>query len=406
MLPNGKFDGEINGKTIKDFTDKLNYDIKGSEDRIEHVKGILYSQGNKEFIDKFFEEYFDQNKEVPHYKLAINKNEGLSENNKVCKSLEYFANYILFSKESLQENDYSDYPYLDSNGRMAINKREISYEGMVSTDGDGVSRLEKEIKSGKNIKKKPRMQIEKRDLQEIENIRELQNLIEYIKYKLMPIEDNISKRRFYMRLMRELRGEQIAIKKMIRKPIEFKNILGDKTVIDFDNDTGYYIDGDLVEVSENRIDLSNPKHIYELIEHYSGLKESSYEDLNSDVRYMLDILDEIVERVELRSFERDVLIMKIDGLIAEDILEQIQIKYGLVWSEPYLSKLYKQVIPRKIAEEFERSYGDWFFMTKVGLTKKCNKCCKIKPVNRHHFNKDKKGKDGFKSVCKECLKRK
>jgi hypothetical protein len=207
-----------------------------------------------------------------------------------------------------------------------------------------------------------------------------------------------------MKVMRELRAEQVMIKKIVRKPIELKSLMGDETVIDFDNDTGYYLpDGEYKEVSNNRIDLANPEHVYQILNFYSELKESCYDGLNSDMRYILQTLEELIDIADLRDFERDVLIMKIDGLIAEDILEQIQIKYGLVWSEKYLSKVFKNVIPRKISQAYVSGYEDWFYMNKAkGDYKRCTRCNEVKLANSHFFGKDKRNSDGFKNYCKEC----
>lgn len=404
MLPNGRFDGALGGKTIRDFMDSVDYTLMKTEDRVAKLKEVLYTQGHsKEFLDVFFEMYFDQEKAVPHFKVALNKSDALSENLQVCKSLQMLANYLLFNKEELQKNDYSDYPYLDGNDRLMSKKRELSYEELLEkTDENGVSRLEKEVINKKNFKKKPPYKIEPKDLADVPEIKQLQVAIEYIKNNLLPKEESNTKKRFLMKVMRDLRAEQIMIKKIVRKPIEFKSLMGDETVIDFDNDTGYYLpDGEYKEVSNNRIDLSNPDHIYHLLDFYGDLKQSCADDLNSDMRYILQTLEELIETADLRDFERDVLIMKIDGLIAEDILEQIQIKYGLVWTQPYLTKIFKNVIPKKIAEVFVEGYEDWFYLNKAkGDYKQCNVCGEVKLANEHHFRARKNG--NFYNTCREC----
>jgi hypothetical protein len=404
LLPNGRFDGELDGKSIRHFADQLDYTLLDTQDRINKIKEILYTQGNsKEFVDKFFELFFDQERERPYFKVSLNKTDALSESLQVCKSLEFFSNYILFNREQLKENDYSEYPYLDGNDRLTLKKKESSYEDLLSeTDENGNSRLENELVNKKNFKKKPPYEIEARDLDEIKEIKEIQNLILYIKSNLLPSEENNTKKRFLMRMMKELRQEQIAIKKIVRKPIEFKSLMCDETLFNYDSDTGYYNgNGDYKVVSENRIDLANPNHIYHILNNYADLKEGSYDNLNSDMRYILETLEDLIDKVDLRDFERDVLIMKIDGLIAEDILEQIQIKYGLVWSEPYLTRIFKNIIPRKISEQYLKEYEDWFYFTKAkGDYKQCSKCGEVKLISQ--FGWDSRNKDGYKSICREC----
>lgn len=54
-------------------------------------------------------------------------------------------------------------------------------------------------------------------------------------------------------------------------------------------------------------------------------------------------------------------------------------------------------------EYAKKDYEDWFYANKAkGDYKICKQCGGVKLRNGHFFNKEKKGKDGLKSICKEC----
>lgn len=94
------FTAELDGVTIRDLTNKLDYSLTTYKDRLELVKSILSGT-------KFFEMYFSD-----YFKANINTREVLSSNVNVCKALERFTDYILNSKELKQQEDGEKTKYI------------------------------------------------------------------------------------------------------------------------------------------------------------------------------------------------------------------------------------------------------------------------------------------------------
>lgn len=99
----------------------------------------------------------------------------------------------------------------------------------------------------------------------------------------------------------------------------------------------------------------------------------------------------------------DIIVWKIDGFSGIDICEKLKLKYGLDWSEEYVSIVYKQQIPHKIANTYKETYEEWFYTFKAkGDYKTCSRCVENKLRNDKYFGKHPQTKDGFYPSCKVC----
>jgi hypothetical protein len=95
--------------------------------------------------------------------------------------------------------------------------------------------------------------------------------------------------------------------------------------------------------------------------------------------------------------------MKIDGLSNIDIRTEINKKYGKMYTNEYISSLWRKKIPKLIAEEAERQYLDWYYtVVEKGKWKRCSRCGQIKLAHNFYFSKNKSSRDGFYSICKCC----
>ena len=224
MLNHYGFVGELAGKTIHSFTTQLDYTINSTQDRLKKINDILYTNDKK--IDDYFVEFFNQDDKNTHFNVHLNTNNVLSEKNFVCNQLEYMANYLLFNKQTMEENKESEYPYLNQNQKMQIKRRQRFLEDKRDKcDKHGVDLITKAIISAKNFKLKPITKITKEDLNDISYINDIQNVIDKLKDRLNHETDN-NKDKFKIRLMlRDLRKEQVDIKNSIRKPISFLSAL-------------------------------------------------------------------------------------------------------------------------------------------------------------------------------------
>lgn len=94
------FSGRLDGVTIYDLINKIDYNKSTYEERLEVIEDILNSTD-------FFVEYFDE-----YYNCHINEKQGMSEDEFVCVALERMASYLLLAEDirddiSRKNNDYT-----------------------------------------------------------------------------------------------------------------------------------------------------------------------------------------------------------------------------------------------------------------------------------------------------------
>jgi hypothetical protein len=103
----------------------------------------------------------------------------------------------------------------------------------------------------------------------------------------------------------------------------------------------------------------------------------------------------------------DLLIYKIDGKSNLEIQDLLEIDYGIRHSVEYISSLWRNKIPKLIAEKAKEEYLVWHYTEKeVGKWKRCSRCKCIKLAHNKFFSKNSTSKDGFYSICKSCRNKK
>ena len=157
------------------------------------------------------------------------------------------------------------------------------------------------------------------------------------------------------------------------------------------------------------INLFNPKHISILLCNYSKIKEDCWDKFNSDIKWLMEDLDNLVE-LTLRDkypYYYDLLIYKIDGLPNNEIQSLLEKKHGILHTVEYISSLWRNKIPKMIARTAEDEWLNWYYTEKkCGKWKRCSKCGQIKLAHNHFFSKNNTSKDGFYSICKDCRNKK
>jgi hypothetical protein len=162
---------------------------------------------------------------------------------------------------------------------------------------------------------------------------------------------------------------------------------------------------DYIEVSSNQIDLTNPLHVYNLLEMYGTLKAISYDSFESNIKYVLWELEDYVEKAKLSEVRKYILIRKIDKATNDKIRIELQEKFGSGYSDNYISTIYKQIICGKIAEAARTSQDEFRFKDLPEKFKKCSTCGRTLLRDSRNFIKKPKSKDGLSARCKECDKR-
>lgn len=397
--------GGVGGKDMSHFTEQLDFDESDLNKRVDILHEILnteeLSDGTR-CMDGYFEEYFDT-KNRGFYNVHCNTSQSTSSGNLTCKQLEFMANYLLYSKENLGINDMLEYPIETSNNYT--NARSTSYEKLKDIGGDILEQTLKEEKP-KQYNNQTLNKITKEDRQELMNIQSLQDDIMLLRERISPDNEKYSSKdkQQMKKMMGDMKRTQYDIKNAFRKPISFNNVDSGRPCYTFWDNTGYYDEnGEYVQISLNKIELSNYRHIYELLRYYGSIKEMVDDDIDSDWRYLLWELEYLIDKTPLNDSERDVIVWKVDELDSKTIIDNMKEKYDLDMSVQTLSSMFTTRIPKAIVETYIEDRLDWVYTYKIkGLWKKCAKCNIVKLATNRYFANEPRGLLGLKGSCKKC----
>lgn len=318
------------------------------------------------------------------------------------KYLEELADYLVLCLTKQEKKSHS---VLTDNRLVTIGKRETSYEGLTSkleTGEDGIHGL---ITNDKNIIFSPNISITAADLEEVPGLKELREAIESIEQQIK----NAKGRRALLlkKTLIQMRQDQYVLKNSFRKPIYFLKTFKNLSNLKFDENITLN-DKDEVK-SDGFINLYDPIHISLLLCNYSKLKEETYDNFNSDLRWLLEDLEHYTDAALKDHYPLyyDLLIYKIDGKTNQEIQSLLKEKYNIEHSVEYLSALWRKKIPKLIAEAASKEWITWYYSTQIyGKWKRCSKCKQIKPAHKYFFTKNNTSKDGFYTICKDCRNKK
>ena len=293
---------------------------------------------------------------------------------------------------------------LTNNRMTTVNKRETSFEGLVSQLENGEDGIYNLITENKRIIFQPKISITKKDIDEIPSLRQLRESIAAWENLLKKAE---GKERFIIKkALIEMRKDQYVIKQAWRKPIiptkltrSLHYITLDEGEILFDKE-GYPI--------PNGFTLMDPKVCEAILCNYSKLKQESWDKFDNDTWYMLYDFEQLCDKaLENSPLYMRLLECKIDGMQNIDIQETLQLEFGIKHSIEYISSLWRNKIPKMIAAAAEDQYLNWYYLNiEKGQYKKCSRCGQIKLAHNKYFSKNKTSRDGFYSICKECRNKK
>lgn len=345
---------------------KLDYTIQNPEDRAKFVHELI--------------------NELPKERLTE-------------KYVEILTDYIIFAMDKQEKKE----KYILTENRMiTVNKRETSFEGLVNkfeNGEDGVYNLMTE--NDKNILLTPKVSITKKDIEEIEPLRQLKEAIEQVKQQETKA---VGKKKYLLKKqLIEMCQDQYVIKNEFKPPIKVSNVI--KSFIRADLSEHITINADGEPESDGLVSFFNPKHLSALLCNYASLKEESWGIFESDVYYMMEDLDNLIERTLKDKYPLyyDLLIYKIDGKSNAEIQEILEYDYNIKHTVEYISALWRNKIPKLLSEQEKKDYLIWYYSTQeYGHWKRCSRCGEYKLANNKFFSKNKTAKDGYYSICKEC----
>jgi hypothetical protein len=319
------------------------------------------------------------------------------------KYLEKMADYIVFAMD--KQERIRGRKIITENRAFTVNKRETSYEGLVSKLENGEDGLYHMIINDKNVLLDPKKEITSEDVKTIPGLKELQDSIMEVE---AAAKKATGKKKYLLnKQVIEMRKDQYVIKSIFKQPIYSRNIV--KTLTRTNLDEKVYLDDAGNVQSTCIINLYNPAHIVILLCNYAGLKMETYDDFNSDIKWLLLDLESVVDKAlkEKYPLYYKLLIYKIDGKTNLEIQSLLNEEFGIKYSVEYLSSLWRNKIPKLIAQQAENDWLEWYYTEKeYGKWKMCSKCKKVKLANNRFFSKNNTSKDGYYSICKECRNKK
>ena len=301
----------------------------------------------------------------------------------------------------MEKQERKERKILTDNRMMTVNKRECSFEGLVSQLENGEDGIYNLITDNKNQIFQPKVTITKKDLDEIQPLRQLREAINVWEAKLKVTE---GKDAFVIKkALIEMRKDQYVIKNAYRRPIVPNKLTRSTHVIMLPDETSSFDDEEGYPIPKG-VSLLNPVVCSAILCNYSRLKEDSYDRLEGDLYYLMLDFDEIADKAlkEYPLYEK-IVECKVDGLQNTQIQEILQMEFGIKHSLEYISSLWRKKIPKLIASQAEDEYLYWYYLNiEKGKYKKCSRCGQIKLAHNKYFSKNKTSRDGYYSICKKC----
>ena len=343
----------------------------------------------------------DYNLKTPEERVAF-INEHLDEIENNSYYLTYLANYILCVNDRNQTKTErsQQHPVITKNREKTINKRQVSFEELLATfeNEDSVYLM---ISNNKNQILDPKDTISLDDTTEDPEILQYLEIIKQLQKQLLTSPNKFAIKKQIIETWQQIYLVRAMSQSTTKPTPQLRNM----THIPLPENIT--LDTNLMPQSDCLISLFNPIHISFLLCYYSQLKEDCYDDLNSDMHWLLIDLEELAHRT-LRNdpFLYALLVYKIDGLTNEQIQEQMEINFDRKHSEQYYSTLWRKRIPKLIAERAKKEWLEWHYTNKVrGEWIKCGRCGQYKLAHPMFFSTN-TNSTGYYSICKECRSKK
>lgn len=314
--------------------------------------------------------------------------------------LEILANYLILCMEKQEKKEKK---ILTDNRMMTVNKRETSFEGLTDQLENGEDGIYNLIANDKNIIFQPKISITKKDIETIPYLKQLRE--EISTWDTMLKRSSGKDAYTIKKALIEMRKDQYVIKQAYQRLV-VPNKLTHSGQISLILEDESYIDENR-ELHVQGVSLMDPNICSAILCNYSKLKEDSYDKFNSDTYYLIKDFENITDKaLEPHPLYMRLLQYKIDGKQNIEIQNLLEEEFGIKHSLEYISSLWRNKIPKIIAQCAQDDFIIWHYKINNIPLKKCSRCGQMKPAHNNFFSKNKTSKDSFYSICKSCRNKK
>ena len=345
---------------------KLDYSLKTPQERNELVQKILKEAPSSQLTDKY---------------------------------LEILGNYILDA--AMTKEDKKERYITTSNRQITIDKRETSYEELVSKFENGEDGVYNLINNDKNMYLTTNVSITAEDIEEIPGMKQLKEQIESIEKQAVAAT---GKSKYLLKKQAiEMRQQQYILKELWRQP--HRSATASHTSgnhIEISDEV--YFDQNGEPTSDAVVTFFKPDHISAILCNYELLSVHLKHKYSSDFHYMMRDFDKLLaEGLAPYPAYQTLVKAKIEGLTNAEIQTLLIEKHNLHHTVEYISSLWRNKIPKILSEKAKEDYLIWYYTEiEYGTWKRCTRCGEVKLAHNRFFSKNNTSKDGYYSICKCC----
>lgn len=296
------------------------------------------------------------------------------------RNLETLSEYLINCMEKVEKKEKK---ILTENRMATVNKRETSFEGLVSKFENGEDGVYQLMREDKNMLLSPKVSITQKDIDEIPFLAQIRE--EIAKLRAVPNKNYI----IYQMII-DLSQTQYMVKNAYRRPVQIQT---------FASHSAQDLDWDRF------LDFKDWHHVAAFMQNYSKIKTHYCEDITKNIYWILIDFERLSDAaLEIKEpMLYDIMVAKIEGMQNQDVQRMLEDKNGKTYSVEYISSLFNNKIPKLIADEAEKQELLWYYTTQEkGNWKRCNRCGQVKLLHSKFFSKNNSSKTGFYSICKEC----
>ncbi len=345
---------------------KLDYKLKSSEERAQLVQRIVEATPPEQLSNRY---------------------------------LEILGDYIM---GALTKEEKRSKQYLTDNRLITINKRETSFEGLISKFENGEDGIYNLIADNRHILLCPKASITEEDARDIPGLSALQAAIRDIEAEAKAAT---GKRKYLLKKqLIEMRRDQYALKSIFKPTLTPapSAVRGSNKV---SLEGRQWLDRDNEPQSDALISFFIPEHISALLCNYNYLDIELRQKFQNDFYYLFEDFKALLRRSEqqLPDYYSDIIKLKIDGKSNQEIQDFLVKEHEVFHTVEYLSQLWRQRIPAAIADIAKEEFIEWYYAQhRPSHFKTCSRCKTLKPAHQRFFSVDAASKDGFYSMCKKC----